>query len=833
MQGKLRLHSWLLFCALVALCSCAQQINYPVPGITSLSPSSITSGQPAFTLTVNGSKFTPATSVTWNGQARSTVFVSTSVLTAQIQASDIANPAFVLVNVFTPQPGGGTPINPLQFTVEPVTNPVPQITSMSPQGVIAGSGQFAIDILGTNFVALSTVTLNGNNIPTVFVNNATLQATVPAADVANSGTLQISVVNPPQNTNQNIPPGGGSSNLVALTVSNPVPSISSLTPTSGAAGSAATTVTVAGSSFVSNSVVLLNGSPRTTVVTNSGALTVSLTAADFTSAGAYKVQVSNPAPGGGISTPLVFAVTPSTVTGLPVLVDVGYDGSPANNGICGGLTNCSNGAQGLLPSRAPLTSSGPSISGTGEFLAFASSSNNLVLGQKSTGSQIFLRDTCLTEASTTTASTSCVPATTLLTGSPAGGAANGGSSQPSLSGSGTNVAFTSLATNLMTTPPVAAGTSQIYWTPSCTSAVATTGTSCTAGAGTSTGAVLVSASADGLSAGNGNSYDPAVSSDGQFVAFVSLATNLVTSDALIDGITPQVYVRTLCNPATSAGVTTTSCTPTTYLVSSVDGVIPGDGPSSQPSIANTGTVVSFTSSAKNLGPAAPNPGGRQEIFAQSECYGVASCTETTSLISTPDAGATAADGASIESSISDDGRFVAFASTATTLIPGVGPLQQIYLHDSCTGAAATGTVCAPSVKLVSTVDGKTGANALAEYPSINRCGGATSCATGQFVAFSTKASNLSSTVANGIENVFVRNTCATSATSTSGNIACVPATAVASHPNGTAPLPSNGDSLVPAISGDGHSVGFLSFSTNLVPNDTNNLEDIFLGSTSF
>ena len=70
------------------------------------------------------------------------------------------------------------------------------------------------------------MTVNGNNIPTIFVNNATLQATVPASDVANSGTLQISVVNPPQNTNPNIPPGGGSSNLVALTVSNPVPNIS-------------------------------------------------------------------------------------------------------------------------------------------------------------------------------------------------------------------------------------------------------------------------------------------------------------------------------------------------------------------------------------------------------------------------------------------------------------------------------------------------------------------------------------------------------------------------------------------------------------------------------
>ena len=163
-----------------------------------------------------------------------------------------------------------------------------------------------------------------------------------------------------------------------------------------------------------------------------------------------------------------------------MLVDVGFDGSPANNGICGGLANCSNGSQGLIPIRPPLTSSGPSVSGTGEFVAFASGSNNLVSGQKSTGSQIFLRDTCLSS----TTSTTCVPATSLLSGAPAGGAANGQSSQPSVDSAGAHVAFTSLATNLITTPPVTTGTSQIYWTPSCTSAVSSTGAACNS---TSTG----------------------------------------------------------------------------------------------------------------------------------------------------------------------------------------------------------------------------------------------------------------------------------------------------------------------------------------------------------
>jgi len=826
LQGKLRLYSWFLFGALVALGSCAQQINYPVPNVTSLSPSLITAGQPGFTLTVNGSNFTPASTVTWNGQARSTVFQGVSVLTAQIQASDIANPGFVVVNVFTPQPGGGTALTPLQFSIEPITNPVPHITSMSPQGVFTGSSDFAIDLIGTNFVAQSAVTVSGNNIQTIFVNSAALQATVPAALVANSGTLQISVVNPPQNTNPNIPPGGGSSNIVPLNVTNPVPAIGALVPVSLGAGTTSTSLTVDGSDFVPNSVVMFNGSPRTTTFGGSGTLQVSLSSSDLSSAGANQVEVVNPAPGGGTSTIVAFAVTPSTVAGLPVMVDIGYDASQANNGICGGLLNCEDSSKGLLPSLIPLTSSGPSASASGEFVAFASFSNNLVQAQKSTGSQVFLRDTCLT----TSTSSTCTPTTSLLTGVPSGGAANGPSSQPTLDSAGAHVAFTSLASNLVSNPTVTSGTSQVYWTTSCTTAVLTSGGGCAASTSANPGAVLVSTSADGFSPGNGNSYDPVISSDGQFVAFVSLATNLVTSNSLIDGITPQVYVRTMCNPTTSGGVTTTGCTPTTYLVSSADGVTPGNGASSQPSIASSGTFVSFTSFARNLGPSAPDPVGKQEIFEQSECYAVTTCVQVTNLISTPDAGATPADGASMPSSISDDGRFVAFASTATNLIPGIGPLQQIYLYDTCGGVTTVGITCAPSVKLVSTPNGTSASNALAEYPSVNRCGAVGTCATGEFVAFSTKASNLASNVANGIENVYVRNTCAPAAGTTTP---CTPGTAVASQQGGVTPLPSNGDSIVPSISGDGHTVGFISYSNNLVPRDTNNLEDIFLGLTSF
>ena len=322
-----------------------------------------------------------------------------------------------------------------------------------------------------------------------------------------------------------------------------------------------------------------------------------------------------------------------------------------------------------------------------------------------------------------------------------------------------------------------------------------------------------------------------VSPDGEFVAFVSLATNLVTTP-VADGVTPQVYVRDTCSfvpPATA----TQTCVPTTYLVSVATNGSPGNGPSSHPAIASQGLYVSFVSSATNL-VTAPGQTGANEIFERSTCVttiGTAgnACAPSTTLISSPD-GVSPADGASIESSISTDGRLVAFASTATTLINGVGPTQQVYAHDTCLGALV---VCAPSNQLVSTPDGTTPANALSENPSINACGSTTTtCITGQFVAFASYGTNFGASVANGVENVYVRNACtilpSTTLPNTTTPTPCVPYTMLASKSAGTAPPPADGSSLVPSIGGDGQTVSFISFADNLVAHDTNALEDIFL-----
>ncbi len=66
-------------------------VNAPTPTITSLSPTSATAGEGAFTLTVNGTSFLAGAPVQWNGTALTTTFVSTTQLTAAVPASLIAS----------------------------------------------------------------------------------------------------------------------------------------------------------------------------------------------------------------------------------------------------------------------------------------------------------------------------------------------------------------------------------------------------------------------------------------------------------------------------------------------------------------------------------------------------------------------------------------------------------------------------------------------------------------------------------------------------------------------------------------------------------------------
>jgi hypothetical protein len=123
--------SLLLFAAgLAAMVACggngpAQRCDFP-PSISSIFPSTTTSGGPAFKLTVNGDSFESQSTLRWNGIAKVTHIVNAGQLTADIPASDIANPETVKITVHSPNtslPGDVMPCggdsNSLTFSIDP------------------------------------------------------------------------------------------------------------------------------------------------------------------------------------------------------------------------------------------------------------------------------------------------------------------------------------------------------------------------------------------------------------------------------------------------------------------------------------------------------------------------------------------------------------------------------------------------------------------------------------------------------------------------------------------------------------------------------------------
>lgn len=101
---------------------------------------------------------------------------------------------------------------------------------------------------------------------------------------------------------------GAGSTANTASVTGPVPSISSLSPASLTVGSAAQTLTINGANFLAASTVTYNGIAHAATYISSSQLTISLTASDLYALGSYPVVVTNPAPGGGGSSPVSFQV---------------------------------------------------------------------------------------------------------------------------------------------------------------------------------------------------------------------------------------------------------------------------------------------------------------------------------------------------------------------------------------------------------------------------------------------------------------------------------------------------------------------------------------------
>jgi len=276
------------------------------------------------------------------------------------------------------------------------------------------------------------------------------------------------------------------------------------------------------------------------------------------------------------------------------------------------------------------TSSASAISADGRYVAFASASTNLVAGVS--GPQIYVHDR-------QTDQTTLISKDNTVTPVPG----NGVSATPAISANGQFVAFASLSTNL----GAAGGNQQIYIHDRLTGANGTTS--------------LVSKDSV-ATAGNGNSSTPSISGDGRFVAFMSLASNLVAS---VSG--QQIYLHDR-----NTGVNGTNS-----LVSHDNNGSPvqGNGASSVPSISSNGQVIAFTSLATNLLSPAPAVAG-QQVYSHDRSVGV---NGTTSLVSKDNSvTSVAGNSASDQPSTNSNGDFIAFSSQATNLVTGSG--SHIYVR---------------------------------------------------------------------------------------------------------------------------------------------------------
>ncbi len=278
-------------------------IFFPVPTITDLNPRSAIAGSGVFTLTVSGTGFLPGAVVQWFGASRPTTFISSTQLTAQIPASDIAAAGSAMITVTNPAPGNTTS-NAEVFTIN---NPVPTITSLNPSSAVAGGPAFTLTVTGTNFVPQSSARWNGLPRLTTFISSTQLTVAISAADIILVGTNTVTVSNPA--------PGGGTSAAQTFTVNSLAPTLASLNPSSVIAGGAAFMLTVNGLNFVNGSVVRWNDSNRATTFFSSTRLTADISAADIASAGTARVTVVNPAPGGGTSNELTVTIA-NTVTSV-------------------------------------------------------------------------------------------------------------------------------------------------------------------------------------------------------------------------------------------------------------------------------------------------------------------------------------------------------------------------------------------------------------------------------------------------------------------------------------------------------------------------------------
>ncbi len=407
----------------------------------------------------------------------------------------------------------------------------------------------------------------------------------------------------------------------------------------------------------------------------------------------------------------------------------------------------------------------------GRYLTFVSFSSNLVGGQlNGSPTSVFVAD--LVGGITQVVSRSVTSPTTT---------ANGVSSTPAISADGRWIAYQSVAANLVAGQVGNGTTKNVILFDRVT------------------GSSLLVSHASGLplSGGNGDSVAPQISGDGRFVTFLSKATNLLAGETVAhdpSGLDLFLFDRT-------AG----SLTLLSHRAG--DPSRTGDGSTYWRVMSADGALVAFVSDASDLVPGQVDSPGSPDVFLFDRVAG------TTALLSRQSGTtATAANGTSLNPTMSADGRFVAFTSYATDLFPGMvddnGMYGDVFLHDRLVGS----TVLVSHVyfsPIMTTPDGG------AADPRVSADGG--SVAYRSFGTYLVPGQLGANDPIPFSDDLFVYDT-------VSGQNTLV--TRSASDPTHTA----NGNSGFYEISADGSRVVFGSTATDLVASqaDTNAQWDVFL-----
>ena len=451
--------------------------------------------------------------------------------------------------------------------------------------------------------------------------------------------------------------------------------LSSIAPSNASAGGSTFTLNLFGAGFVPKTVVQWNGKNLPTQVSldannNVLAITATVDASLITAPSLAHVNTLNPHSGStdnGLSNTINFVVNPAA-NKLPTLNSI------TPNAIGAGSTNISVALAGqdFLPTAGTCPGTSPAVSTQSEVNWNADGSQTSLTNFTSISSsqiQLVIPDSLLSSKGSALVTVrnppACPTETSSGTSNPFNG--GGGSSQAVTftitSDSPThNAAPTSALAVAEETPALGSdgrfvaytatqnGHAQVFLRDTCTGASSDCQTHTT----------LLSAATDGT-AGNADSNTPSISIDGRFVAFSSMATNLVAS-------TPagrQIFLRDTCWSAAA------SCNPQTILVSTDESGALSGNDNLLPSLSSSGRFVAFLSVTPSKYPAksgAPNSGVRQ-IFVRDTCFGAAgSCTPKTTRLSVMPGDTTSLKGKPAGPAISSSAQAVGISSATTTTV---------------------------------------------------------------------------------------------------------------------------------------------------------------------